>query len=112
MKKIRDAVLCVLAVLAFTGVFFQPAFATDDAALPSPINPFLKTGYARIGLTEAQIAAMRAVGKKNLPGIKASTEQIREQHRQLKSLIHAIVSTSKPSEHKSPKWPRCRLTSV
>jgi periplasmic protein CpxP/Spy len=87
--RIRNTAVIVLALAVF-GIGFHQAYAalSDDGTLSS-LNPFLKMGYSRLGLSDQQMNAIRAVVKKNLPQLQTMTNQIIAERRTLKSLIRA-----------------------
>jgi Spy/CpxP family protein refolding chaperone len=92
MKRSMKNIAVAVAVLIVVGIGFHYAYAAlgDESSLTST-NPFLKRGYARMGLTDQQMYAIKAVIKKNLPELKTMTSQITAEHRALKTLIRADV---------------------
>jgi Spy/CpxP family protein refolding chaperone len=82
-------VLVVVGLAVFGMGFHQAYAALGDEGSSTSINPFLKRGYGWIGLSDIQMAAVKAVVKKQLPGLKIMTRQIVAERRVLKSLIRA-----------------------
>ncbi|MBI4764104.1 MAG: Spy/CpxP family protein refolding chaperone [Deltaproteobacteria bacterium] len=90
MKKSMKNFALVAITLAIFGVGFHHAYAalSDESSLTS-MNPFLKRGYAGLGISDIQMNAIKAVVKKNLPELQTMTNQIISERRVLKSLIRA-----------------------
>ena len=79
---------CVVLAVFVIGVQFAFAGNVDEGSL-TPMNPFLKRGYAQLGLSDAQITAMKAIIKKNLPDLQTMTNQAISEQRALKVLMRA-----------------------
>ncbi|MBN1472693.1 MAG: Spy/CpxP family protein refolding chaperone [Syntrophaceae bacterium] len=88
MKRNIKKMIVAFVVLSVMGIGFHHAYAArgDESSLTS-MNPFLKRGYARLGLTDQQMTDIKAVVKKNLPELQTMTNQIIAERRVLKTLI-------------------------
>jgi hypothetical protein len=90
MKRNMKNIVVGVIILAVVGIGFHYAYAAlgDESSFTST-NPFLKRGYARLGLTDQQMYAIKAVIKKNLPELQTMTNKITAEHRALKTLMSA-----------------------
>jgi periplasmic protein CpxP/Spy len=90
MKKGMETFVLASVVFAIFGIGLHYAHAGigDESSLTS-MNPFLKRGYAHLGLTESQISAAKAIVKKNLPELQTMTNQFVAERRVLKTLMRA-----------------------
>ncbi len=89
MKNGMKTFVSVSVLIAAFGLGLQYACAESAGDSGAPLNPFLKPGYAKLGLSDAQMSAIRAIVKKNLPELQSVTNQAMAEWRTLKRMMHA-----------------------
>ena len=87
MKRSMKAFVVVSILIAVFGLGLQYACAAgaDDTA----INPFMKRGWAKLGLSDTQVSAIKAIVKKSLPELQSLTNQVVAERRALRALMRA-----------------------